>query len=200
MGLYNLQTTEFCFLFPFSGVVPLSFNETASDDSAPGMSRLCNKEEEKHHVHQWWMDIWKVSPTHSPFNWRFVVVFYIASVKIELLLTSSHKRSPFLKGVTLLKAGSRLCSVAECPLSPGGCHAVSILYPWASPQQWPTWESRPGGGINQLPPSPSGLLRLQHAAAPGSEPSEALSPWEPAGFPRDENCVSEKPTVRRYFA
>lgn len=40
----------------------------------------------------------------------------------------------------------------ECRRGSGGCHAVSILYPWASPQQWPTWESRPGSGINQLLP------------------------------------------------
>lgn len=53
------------------------------------------------------------------------------------------------------------CSALE------GIHAVSILYPWASPQQWPTWESRPGGGINQLPPSLGGLLPAHHAAAPG---------------------------------
>ena len=56
---------------------------------------------------------------------------------------------------------------AECLLSTGGYHAVSILYPWASTQQWPTWESRPGGGINQLPPSLGGLLPAHHAAAPG---------------------------------
>lgn len=55
----------------------------------------------------------------------------------------------------------------ECLLGTGGYHAVSILYPWASTQQWPTWESRPGGGINQLPPSLGGLLPAHHAAAPG---------------------------------
>lgn len=56
---------------------------------------------------------------------------------------------------------------SECLFGTGGYHAVSILYPWASPQQWPTWESRPGGGINQLPPSLGGLLPAHHAAAPG---------------------------------
>lgn len=56
---------------------------------------------------------------------------------------------------------------SECLFGTGGYHAVSILYPWASPQQWPTWESGPGGGINQLPPSLDGLLPVHHAAAPG---------------------------------
>lgn len=56
---------------------------------------------------------------------------------------------------------------SECLFGTGGYHAVSILYPWASPQQWPTWESRPGGGINQLPPSLDGLLPVHHAAALG---------------------------------
>lgn len=56
---------------------------------------------------------------------------------------------------------------SECLFGTGGCHAVSILYPWASPQQWPTWESRPGGGINQLPPSLGGLLPALCTAAPG---------------------------------
>lgn len=56
---------------------------------------------------------------------------------------------------------------SECLFGTGEYHAVSILYPWASPQQWPTWESRPGGGINQLPPSLGGLLPVHRAAAPG---------------------------------
>lgn len=56
---------------------------------------------------------------------------------------------------------------SECLFGTGGYHAVSILYPWASPQQWPTWESRPGGRINQLPPSLGGLLPVHQAAALG---------------------------------
>ena len=55
---------------------------------------------------------------------------------------------------------------SECSFGTWGYHAVPILYPSASPQQWPTWESRPGGGINQLPPSLGGLLPMHHAAAP----------------------------------
>ncbi|KAF7666392.1 hypothetical protein LDENG_00107950 [Lucifuga dentata] len=71
---------------------------------------------------------------------------------------------PFLVGCTVLiniLAGRS----SECLCSTGGYHAVSILCPWASPQQWPTWESRPGGEINQLPPSLSGLLPVHHPAA-----------------------------------
>lgn len=64
---------------------------------------------------------------------------------------------------------------SECLFDTGGCRAVSILYPWASPQQWPTWESRPGGGINQLPPSLGGLLPAHHATALG----RALLGWFP---------------------
>lgn len=79
---------------------------------------------------------------------------------------------------------------SECICSTGGLHAVSILYPWASPQQWPTWESRPGGGINQLPPSLGGLLPVHHLRGLGwgllgSFPMRACwnsQRWELCGF------------------
>lgn len=107
-----------------------------------------------------------------------------ALTKIQLLQIFNHKCCPQLKGdqmATFSKprhiSASALCSwypvpglysrSSECLFGTGGYHAVSILYPWASPQQWPTWESRPGGGINQLPPSLGGLLPVHHAAAPG---------------------------------
>lgn len=100
-------------------------------------------------------------------------------VSVSALCSSSAVPAPY-------------CCSSECRPGPGGCHAVSILYPYASPQQWPTWESRPGGGINQLPPSLSGLLPVHRAAAPGPEPSWFPSPWEPAGIPREENGVASR--------
>lgn len=76
---------------------------------------------------------------------------------------------------------------SECLFGTWEYHAVPILCPWASPQQWPTWENRPGGGINQLPPPPPPLKSgWTPAGAPrrfGPEPSWARSPWEPDGIP-----------------
>lgn len=89
---------------------------------------------------------------------------------------------------------------SECLFDTGGYHAVSILYPWASPQQWPTWESRPGGGINQLPPksgwTPAGAPRSNSGPSPpGLVPHESL-----LEFPEMRIVWSQKPAQRLYFA
>lgn len=74
------------------------------------------------------------------------------------------------------------------------------IVPWASPQQWPTWENRPGGGINQLPPSLGGLLPVHHAAAPGQSPPR-LDPHESLlEFPEMRMVCFQKPAERLYFA
>lgn len=139
------------------------------------------------------MDGW-IKRLHSKFNYIPFLTTNAAQIYKQT------KRRPFQSRETSL---FQLCvpsrpfllpiaAAVNARSSPGGCHAVSILYPWASPQQWPTWESRPGGGINQLPPSLSGLLPVHNAAAPGPEPSWFPSPWEPAGIPREENSDASR--------
>lgn len=166
-------------------------------------------------VQEWWWqnrDIQKQNLQTRFTFWKEDNIYFQrkekAVVKIQLLYISNHKCCPLFKRdqmASLWKlrdvVALALCGCysvpalysrgSECLLATGGYHAVSILYPWASPQQWPTWESGPGSGINQLPPSLDGLLPVRQAAAP-AEPSWVGSPWEPAGIPRDEDCVVSK--------
>lgn len=91
------------------------------------------------------------------------------------------------------------CS-SECLFGTGGYHAVSILYPWASPQQWPTWESRPGGGINQLPPSLGGLLPVHRRGSSGLSPPGLVPHESLLEFPEMRIVWRQKPAERLYFA
>lgn len=114
----------------------------------------------------------------------------------------------------LFKAWTRLCSSfvsqlpCACSLKPGPWMPprhwrVSCCFhivPRASPQQWPTWESRPGAGINQLPPSPGGLLPVHHAVAPGPGPPGFVPHESLLEFTEMRIVCSQKPAERLYFA